>query len=160
MAEVIGVAASGIALAEVAGKIVTTSLAIKRLVDDVKELPETFGLLLDQVDVLTPVLVEASSDATGSAAAPSPMDRALDAAAAQCSKALDQLKSLASELSDQIEKSRGFRRKVIAVKVALQKDAVGKHEKRLDKAVQLLLIAQQTYILYWFSYTPMAATKG
>lgn len=148
MAEAIGVAASGIALAEVAGKIVTTSLAIKRLIDDVKELPETFRLLLDQIDVLTPVLVEASSDAaTGSAAAPSPMDRALDAAAAQCSKALDQLRSLASELSDQIQKSRGLRRKVIAVKISLQKDAVVKHEKRLDKAVQLLLIAQQTYIL-------------
>lgn len=160
MAEAIGVAASGIALAEVAGKIVTTSLAIKRLIDDVKELPETFRLLLDQIDVLTPVLVEASSDtATGSAAAPSPMDRALDAAAAQCSKALDQLKSLASELSDQIEKSRGFRRKVIAVKIALHKDAVAKHEKRLDKAVQLLLIAQQTYILYWFSYTLGATNK-
>ncbi|OIW26931.1 hypothetical protein CONLIGDRAFT_492708 [Coniochaeta ligniaria NRRL 30616] len=147
MAEVIGVAASGIALAGVAGKIMTTSLAIKRLLDDVAELPETFTLLLDHIEVLTPVLVQASSDATGISTTPSALDRALGAAAAQCSKALDQLKSLASDLSEQIEQSRGFRRRLVAVKIALRKDVIVKHEKRLHNAVKVLSIAQQTYIL-------------
>jgi ABC-type transporter Mla subunit MlaD len=147
MAELFGIAASGIGLAEVAGKIISTSLAIKRLLDDVKELPESFKLLLDRVDILTPVLVEASCDANGSSTTPSALDRALGAAAQQCSRALDQLKSLASELSEQIEQSRGFKRKLITAKIALRKDVVIKHEKRLDNAVQLLFIAQQTCIL-------------
>jgi hypothetical protein len=148
MAEVIGIAASGLALAEVAGKIITASLAVKRLLADVKELPESFALLLDQVAVLTPVLAEVSCDAVGSSAAPTALDRTLNAAAAQCGKALEQLQALASELSEQIEQSRGFRRRLAAVKIVLRKDHILKLEKRLNSAVQLLSIAQQTCILW------------
>jgi len=147
MAEIVGVAASGLALAEVAGKIVTASLTVKRLLDDIKELPESFAFQLDQVAILTPVLIEASCDATSRCTTPTPLDRALGAAAAQCRKALDQLQALASELSEQIEQSRGFRRRLAAVKIALRKDLILKHERRLSSAVQLLSIAQQTCIL-------------
>jgi hypothetical protein len=147
MAEILGIAASSIALAEVAGKVVTASFTVKRLLDDIKELPENFALLLDQVTVLAPVLVEASCDTTPISTAPSSLDRALSAAALQCSKALNELEALASELSDQIRQSRGLRRRLVVMKIALRKDLILKHEKRLNKAVQLLLIAQQTCIL-------------
>ena len=147
MAEIVGVAASSLALAEVAGKILTASLAVKRLLDDIKELPESFALLLDQVTILTPVLIEAGCGATGRSATPSALDGAVGAAAAQCSRALDQLQALASELSEEIGQSRGFRRRLAAVKIALRKDLILKHEKRLSSAVQLLSIAQQTCIL-------------
>lgn len=148
MAEVLGIAASGVALAQVAGQIMTTSIAIKRLFDDVRELPENLRTLLDQINILTPVLVEASCGATGSFAVPSALDVALGTAATHCSQALDQLTVLATELSEQIAQSRGLKRRLIAIKIALRKDLVAKHEKRLSNAVQLLSIAQQTYLLW------------
>lgn len=147
MAEAIGVVASGVAVAQLAGSIIAASLTVKRLLADVKELPESFTLLLDQITVLTPVLAEASCGATGSSATANALDGALNAAAAHCSKALDQLQTLAAELSGQIEQSRGLRRRLAAVKVALRKDIILKHEKRLSSAVQLLSVAQQTCIL-------------
>jgi len=147
MAEVLSVVASGVTLAQVAGHILKTSLAIKVLLKDIEELPENFALLLAQVDVLTPVLVEASSSATGSLSLSGLLHGALNAAAFQCSMALDQLRHLASELSDQLERSRGLKRKMISVKIALRKDAMTKLEKRLSQAVQLLSIAQQTCLL-------------
>jgi hypothetical protein len=134
-------------LAEVAGKIITASLTVKRLLNDIQEIPESFGLLLDQVAVLTPILVEASCDAQGRSATPSALQGALGTAVVQCSKALEQLQSLASELSEQIEQSRGFKRRLAAMKIVLRRDHIVKHEKRLNSAIQLLLVAQQTCIL-------------
>ncbi|KAB5575317.1 hypothetical protein GE09DRAFT_591201 [Coniochaeta sp. 2T2.1] len=147
MAEVLGIAASGVALAQVAGQILTTSLFIKRLINDIKELPESFKLLLNQVDVLTPVLLEASSSGPGSESIPSPLESALGAAALQCSMALDQLRDLASELLDQLEHSRGLKRRLVSIKIAVRKDTITKLEQRLSQAVSLLSIAQQTCLL-------------
>lgn len=155
MAEVLGLVASGFSVAQVAGSLVTGSLKLKALLDEVKNAPETLRDMLDQLELLTPILCEATAegnDATSTSASRLPahsrVQKALRNALRACQTASEQLEFLTTDLMSQVDMARGgVRRKRAMVKVVLKKGTLAQYETRLQKTIQLLTLAQNTYIM-------------
>lgn len=155
MAEVLGLVASGISVAQVAGSIVTTSLKVKALLEEIKDAPETLEHMLGHIELLTPVLCEATAGDDGVAGTSPPplpatshLQQALQRTLAACQTAGEQLELLATDLMSQINVAHGgVRRKRAIVKVVLKKGTLARYEARLQKTIQLLTLAQNTYIM-------------
>ncbi|KAI0421845.1 hypothetical protein F5X98DRAFT_370473 [Xylaria grammica] len=145
MAEIFGVVASGLSVAQIAGEIIGTCLKIKRLMNDCEDMPARLKVLLNQVEVLAPIISETSAGNDTLPLQP-PLNAALCNAVSHCQLALDQLRISAETLSNQIEASRGIKRKVRLVKALLKGDQLAQCERSLQSAVQFLSLAQQTYI--------------
>ncbi|POS75851.1 hypothetical protein DHEL01_v205757 [Diaporthe helianthi] len=149
MAEVFGIVASGLSVAQIAGSILNSSFKLKTLLDEVRDAPANLRLMLDHLELLTPIL----SDATTVSTQPSPPSnhqQALQKALGACQRAAEQLELLVTELASNITAaSGGARRKrfIGAVKVVLKKGILAQHEMRLQNAIQLLTFAQNTYIV-------------
>lgn len=156
MAEVLGLVASGLSVARITGSIVTTSFKIKALLDEVKDAPETLRDMLGHIELLAPILCEAATggdDGAGTTNLPqlpatSHLQQALQKTLATYQAADDQLEILAGSLMSQINTARGgVRLKRAVVKVVLKKGLLAQYETRLQKTIQLLTLAQNTYIM-------------
>ncbi|KAI0105938.1 hypothetical protein F4814DRAFT_452317 [Daldinia grandis] len=148
MAETLGVAASGIAVAQIAIQVGGTVVKLKQLWDEVKDVPDDVVDLMDQIDCLDPVLWEVE-DSFNQAELPSTLwgDLASKSTTRYCRKALENLTAMVEELSIQISSAKKGRRKITAVKVLLKKDSIRKLERRLENAVRMLTLAQQSYLV-------------
>lgn len=151
MAEIFGIVASGLSVAQIAGSIVTTSLKVKTLLDEVKDAPEILSDMLDNINILTPIVCETitggdsgtSTIAPASSAAPH-LHKALQNALT----AGEQLESLAADLKSQIDAARGgARRKRAMFKVVLKRGTLARYEARLQMAIHLLNMAQGAYAM-------------
>lgn len=147
MAEVLGLIASGINIAQIAGEIIAAGLKIKKLLDEVDEAPETLTTLLEQIDTLAPILCCISIDETTTPVS-AQLRRAFQNAVSACDQVANRMEFLARDLAAKIESSRGMRRRMNMTKVALKKSLLHRHETHLHAAIQYLSLAQQTYILY------------
>ncbi|KAK6948976.1 hypothetical protein Daesc_009048 [Daldinia eschscholtzii] len=148
MAEALGVAASGIAVAQIAIQVGGAVVKLKQLWDEVKNVPDDIADLMDQIDCLDPILWEAEN---GFSRCDSPSmlwdDLASKSMTVYCRKALQNLTGIVDELNHQITNAKKGRRKITAVKVLLKKDSIQKLQKRLENAVQMLILAQQSYLV-------------
>ncbi|KAG8162124.1 hypothetical protein KVR01_007889 [Diaporthe batatas] len=157
MAEVLGLVASGLSVAQVAGSIVTNSLKLKALLDEVKDAPDNLGYMLNRLQLLAPVLCETTpdgGDAAGtnaplpSASANAHLQQAMQNALAACQAASEQLQGLVTDLMSQVNTNRGgLRRKSAMVKIVLKKGTLAQYEMRLQNTIQLLTLAQSSYIV-------------
>ncbi|XXH06018.1 hypothetical protein Hte_012463 [Hypoxylon texense] len=148
MAEALGIAASGIAVAQLTSQVGGAVLKLKQLWDEVKDVPEDIADLMEQIDCLDPVLWETENNFNQGGLPSIVWDRlASKRTTTYCRKALHNLTQMVDELSLQINNSKGSRRKIAAVKVLLKKDLLKKLEKRLENAVRMLTLAQQSYLV-------------
>lgn len=146
MAEVVGLVASSLTLLEVANKVTSGLFQLKRLWDEVKDVPETIREILTRLDVLLPVVIEIDKDFQKGAAISG--NSAAVLSLSYCRNAINELTSVIDDLSRNIESVKGFRRNAARVKVVLKKDALSKYERKLEWAIQLLLLAQQLHTMY------------
>lgn len=147
MAEIVGVVASGIAIAQAAGMLLKASIKIKGLLQHVKNIPEETRLLLDKIETLTQTLSVPESLGPDDPPIPAALNGALHTAILQCRSASDQLSEVAQELESEMARARGLKRGLVAVKVALRRDSLMVHEKRLSHAVEVLQVAQLSYMM-------------
>lgn len=155
MAEVLGIVASGLSVARVSGSILTNSLKLKALLDEVKDAPESLGYTLQYLELLTPILSEFTANGcdipttvSSPPHPPSNLQQGMQNAFAACRKAAEQLELLVTELKSDIDGARGgLRRKRAMVKVVLKKATLEKYEARLRNTVQFLTIVQNACIL-------------
>lgn len=155
MAEVLGIVASGLSVAQIAGSILTTGFKVKTLLREVKDAPHGMRDMLDHIELLTPILCEATTNDEESAGtnppllpATSHLRQALHNSLTACQAAGEQLEILAGALKSQIDAARGgVRRKRAMVKVVLKKGTLAQYEVRLQRAIQLLTLAQSTYVM-------------
>lgn len=152
MAEVVGLVASGLSVAQIAGSIVTTSIKVKALLEEVKDAPDNLKDMLDYIELLTPILSEATTAGDEGAGTTNSLPLAatphLQQARAGCQAASEQLELLVRSLMSQIETARGgMRRKCAMIKVVLKKGTLAEYEKRLQRTIQLLSLAHDTYTL-------------
>lgn len=155
MAEVLGLVASGLSVAQFAGSIVTTSLKVKALLDEVKDAPESLRIMLDDIELLAPILCEATTAGDEGAGtnlallpATSHLQQEMQKALKACQAAGEQLESLATGLMSEIDAARGgLRRKRAAVKIVLKRGTLAQYETRLQRTIRLLNLAQNTYIM-------------
>lgn len=149
MAEILGVVASAISVAQIAGQILSMVLKFKGLLYEVQDAPEAIGELIQQIEVLAPILCDIDHcQSQGVFPFLQSSNGLLQGALRHCQMSLDQLTDVVNDLSVRMESCRGIRRKMIALKMVLRQNLLARYERHLFFAVQLLSLAQQSYILY------------
>ncbi|KAK8093435.1 hypothetical protein PG997_000120 [Apiospora hydei] len=155
MAETLGAVASGVALAEVAGKAGLSVLKLKKLRDEVRNVPQTIADLMMQIECLDPAIWEAETHFADNDLSPLLWDHTAAQKSAQCCRiALQKLADLVGDLSMHIDSARGLKRKFSCLKVVLKKDELRTLEKRLETAVRMLQSAQNGYMITLLKLQP------
>lgn len=148
MAEALGIAASGITVAQLSSQVGGAVLKLKQLWDEVKDVPEDIADLMEQIDCLDPVLWETENNFNQGALPSIVWDElASKKTTMYCRKALHNLTQMVDELNHQINNSNKYCRKMAAIKVLIKKDILKKLERRLENAVKMLTLAQQSYLV-------------
>lgn len=133
MAEVLGIFASGLQVAGLVGKIVKAGLQIRTLYREIQDASDEVAFRLQELEILSAVLEDSNSVSSN--------------ATSLCGRCLSELDLVLVELQSQLHRSKGIRRKVASTKVVMKKDVMQKMESRLERAVQFLMLANQSHIL-------------
>lgn len=151
MAEVLGVAASGIAIAQISLQVGGAVRKLKQLWNEVKDVPDDIADLMEHIDCLSLAVWESENNIEQNSL-PSIVwdDSASKLASTYCRKALRNLTTMIDELNLQIDNAKKGRRKIAAFQVLLKKDLLKKLEKRLENAIRTLSLAQQSYLMLVF----------
>ncbi|KAI1317632.1 hypothetical protein F5Y16DRAFT_145306 [Xylariaceae sp. FL0255] len=132
----------------VAAQVGSSIIMLKKLWDELQEVPTSIADLLEQIDCLAPILSQAEQSFRQADLPQILWDNAMaDTSAMYCRKALVALSDLIDDLSAQLNSSSKRRVKIACVKILLKKDQIKRLEKKLQRAVQLLTLAQQSYLV-------------
>lgn len=148
MAEVFGIVANGLAVVEVAARVGSGVFKLKRIWDEVKEVPQSIIALIDEIDMLNPLISELEAD-TNLALQSSVTygDPSARRCVNFCRRALDEMTAITDELTTQVNSTRRARRGLAKVKIVLKKDVSVSYENRLRRVVSMLGLAQQYYLM-------------
>ncbi|KAI0104244.1 hypothetical protein GGR51DRAFT_522106 [Nemania sp. FL0031] len=161
MAETLGVAASGIAVFQVATQVGTSIIKLKQLWDDLRDAPSSIRDLLNQIECLDPAIWEADHTFSHANLPPMFWDNSIAKQSTEyCHKALNSLTEVVEELALQINGTGKLRRKVASAKVVLKKEQLNRLERRLQNAAMMLNLAQQSYLLALTRIQPHIIIQG
>ncbi len=161
MAEALGLLASGIAVAQATHALGKLAVSLTRLWRDVRDVPDTIRLLVDQLELTTEMVgfIEAELSLPSPPASPlsplpsppssslcfpverekeEPLNSMQRRAIERCRHAQGCLQALVDDLATEIASSRRRRRVLAGVKVALKREVLEGYERRLGAAVGLL----------------------
>jgi hypothetical protein len=144
--EILGAVASSIAIVEVVGKLGKQAIALKRLCDEVEDIPQTLQDHVDHLERLVPILDRMENEF---AKAPSLLKEGSFAQQSFdcCRLAASNLEGLVKGLQLQVDavKKKNMKQRIVKFKVKLKKDLVDDLERKLEKDLRLLTIAHTTY---------------
>ncbi|KPM44816.1 hypothetical protein AK830_g1758 [Neonectria ditissima] len=146
MAELLGVVSSAITIVETAGKLVSSAITLKRLWDEVQDVPDSIRRQMLQLEMLVPVL-EGMEDEFQQTRNMLRNDRAAIRSLEYCRKAMEELEGLTQDMQLQITTARKGKRTLAKFKVTLKKGVVQQCQERLGSTLQLLALSQQTYLI-------------
>ncbi|KAM0323478.1 hypothetical protein ACHAQA_008758 [Verticillium albo-atrum] len=141
MAEIVGLVASSLALAEIVGKVGVGISKLKRLYDEVEDVPYMIQALLRRLDITLLLVQQAARDLD--AGDPGLQDdMAIRSCILYCESAFENMTSSIDQLLVSIDSTKLFKKKSGRVKVALKQDLLAKHERQMGDIVQLLTLAE------------------
>ncbi|KAF5711531.1 hypothetical protein FMUND_8926 [Fusarium mundagurra] len=146
MAEILGLASSIITIVEVAGKLGTNTIRLKRLWDEVQDVPASIQRCIEQLEILAPAIEEMDHEfekTRNMVQNDSAAKRSLE----YSRKAVETLDTLVRDMETQISAAKTSRRLVAQLKVRIKRDVIEDHQHRLTSALQLLSLSQQTYLI-------------
>ncbi|KAI0137028.1 hypothetical protein BJ170DRAFT_40313 [Xylariales sp. AK1849] len=150
MAEVIGVVASGIAVVQLAAGVSQALVKLKSLWDEIKDVPEGIEYLMEEIEVLQLALGDIETDVhrqeTIAHSGSGPPFPSIQPILRYCQSAEHSLSELVYALNTQIKSSRTLQRGIGKVRVVLKKDILQGYERRLQRAISLLTLANQEYM--------------
>ncbi|KAL2880151.1 hypothetical protein SGCOL_004536 [Colletotrichum sp. CLE4] len=137
MAEVFGVVVSAFTVVEIAGKLGSSTIKLKKLWDEVQEVPSEMNQLVGMVDILNATLTELDRafDKAGD-----PNFGTLDVSLNWCQQAATDLDTLATDLQQQIATAKRFRRRITKLKVTFKKDLIRSCEQKIAVSWERLSI--------------------
>lgn len=152
MAELLGVVASSIAVAEVAAKAGSAIPKLKALWDEVQNVPETIHHLLKQIEILDPMVWEMENELNAHRTTIiNPIlfnDDVMRRSTQYCRESLQSLTDIVDDMGVQVQNLQKFKRGMAKVKVVLKKKTLMDLEMRLRNALTLLNFAQQSYMMF------------
>ncbi|KAG0646159.1 hypothetical protein D0Z07_8120 [Hyphodiscus hymeniophilus] len=113
MAEIVGVVASGIAVAQLAGQLTSSIVKLKGFWDHISEIPDEIRQLSRQIELLNFILCRVKDDVYSPE---SSKDTYFEQSFGLCQEAADELSSLVSELTEKINGKTRWRKKAGAVR--------------------------------------------
>ncbi|KAI1870847.1 uncharacterized protein JN550_004993 [Neoarthrinium moseri] len=150
MAEAIGVVASAFTVAEAAMGVVSVVHTLRKVWDEIQNVPESIEHLMKQVELLDPLIVEMEHDTKtryGSASSDLKQSHVMQKSLEYCQQSTMDLKSLVNDMQSQVSAQRKVSRAVAKVKVIMKKQTLLAYEKRLHNSVTMLMFAQQVYLM-------------
>lgn len=144
MAEAVGLAASVIAITDVAVKAGSAYLKITRLLDEMKQVPTELRLKADKVRFLEEFLYYAEYNLSKS---PLPSSTLLEDQISKCNSVLRDVKEMVDHTLSQIAQPTTFRRKIALTRAIFRREDLKVLEAKLDEALKLYQLAQEQYIL-------------
>jgi hypothetical protein len=143
MAEALGLVASGIAVAQLAGTVVGTIIKLKDYWDQVKDVPAEIQCQLQLLGAFNRILCRIRDSPNISSQPMQHLDAEyLEECCEVCQSAVSELSGLVSRQRSRLDgKRQSWRKKGSAVKIVLQKDEIKKLKGRMKNAVQLLQLA-------------------
>ncbi|KAG7118008.1 hypothetical protein HYQ44_020232 [Verticillium longisporum] len=144
MAEIVGLVASSIALAEVVGKVGGGILKLKRMWDEVKDVPESIQDLFKRLDLILRMVARIARDIETGATVFEDME-AVESCILCCQQVISDEATMMNDLIVQIDATKRVRRVRDMVRVALKRDVLERHEKKLEGMIQILILADSEY---------------
>ncbi|EEY21631.1 predicted protein [Verticillium alfalfae VaMs.102] len=144
MAEIVGLVASSFALAEVVGKIGGGVLKLKRMWDEVKDVPESIQDLFKRLDLILPMVARIARDIETGATVFDDME-AVESCILSCQQVISDEATMMNDLIVQIDATKRMKRARDMVRVALKRDVLERHEKKLEGMIQILMLAHSEY---------------
>ncbi|KAH6953349.1 hypothetical protein DER45DRAFT_575732 [Fusarium avenaceum] len=146
MAEILGLASSIITIVGVAGKLGTSTVQLKRLWDEVQDVPESIRSCIDHLELLAPVIEEMGNEFQQTRHMVQ-NDSAAKRSLEYSRKAVETLETLVRDMESQITATRKRKRFVAQLKVMMKKEVIEEHQRQLNSALQLVSLSQQTYLI-------------
>ncbi len=149
MAEIVGLVASSLALAEVAIKVGGTVTKLKRLWDEIQDVPQTIVDHMKQIEIADSIIWEMENEMKEHAKMNPTVtqDIVMRNSIELCRQALQSLVDLVDDLRAQINAQKKMKKRIAKVKVCLKKELLVEHERRLQNAFSLLYAARQSYMM-------------
>jgi len=146
MAEVLGLAASGISIATLTVQIANSVAKLKSYWDELKEVPEDVRLLVEEIEDLQLLLSDIEADQRRNPISSTVLDtNSASRCLEHCKRGADRLKELTDDLGVDIMASNRFRSKWASARVILKKDKIEKYKSRLERAIRLLSLSHLCY---------------
>ncbi|KAK6226413.1 hypothetical protein QIS74_02460 [Colletotrichum tabaci] len=146
MAEVFGVVVSALTVAEMAGKFGASIVKLKKLWDEVQDVPNEIAHLFRQLEILRPVLAEMEAEFSQRTHRVH-HDSAANLSMEYCQQAVGELDALAEELQSRINAARRSRRHITKLKVTFKREQIQAYQEKIRFAMQLLTSSQQSYTM-------------
>ncbi|TGO29917.1 hypothetical protein BPAE_0009g00110 [Botrytis paeoniae] len=146
MGELLGVVASGIAVAQLAGAIVGSSQKIYSFYSEMKDAPKKLGDLLVEIELLGEVLVDFydqnSNPTTG-------QSKVVPKVLKHCRTVIENLDKILKVLEDSLKKDGGMiKRQWRTLKVVLKEKTLEELTERLERAKSLLTLAVNCHSMH------------
>jgi hypothetical protein len=146
MAELLGLASSIITVVGVAGKLGTSTIRLKRLWDEVQDVPDSIQRCIEHLELLAPA-IEEMDDEFQRTRIMVQNDSAAKRSLEYSRKAVATLESLARDMESQLITTKKGRRLAAQLKVRMKKEVIEEHQQQLQSVLQLVILSQQTYLM-------------
>ena len=149
MAEVVGIAAGSVGFATLAAQVAKRVVKLKSYWEEMKDVPEDIEDLLEQLHIFSEILDDIKNDQKQNPISPLLLDSTSTLRCLTlCKQAVERLQGLVDELFSDIQKRNKMKRTWASAKVILGKDKLERYKKKLERAVSLLSLSQQSYTRY------------
>jgi hypothetical protein len=146
MAEVLGLVASGISVAQLASGVTNNIIKLRDYWKQVKDAPAELNHLLREIDSLNLILSHIQDDQSNQTSPGLAGNNiCLQQSLALCREGADELQNLVGELADKIDGKSGWRKRAGAAKVVLKKETIKTLKGRMKNAIRLLSLSYQLH---------------
>jgi hypothetical protein len=143
MAEILGVVASGISVAQIAGQVASSIIKLKDYWNQISDAPTDINRLLREIESLNFILCHVQDDWASFEHGKSNLG--IQKSLELCIEGADELCALVNRLREKVEVNRGWKRKLGAVKVVLKKEEIKEMKRRMKSAISLLSLSYQCH---------------
>ncbi|KAH7144223.1 hypothetical protein B0J13DRAFT_675624, partial [Dactylonectria estremocensis] len=144
MAEVLSIVTGVITIFETASKLSTGVAKLKRLWSDVQHVPDMIKQHLEQLEMLAPTLDDIGNEFEQTRGIVG-NDKAAEASLRYCQRASEALRAVIDDMEKEIASARKGKRSMVKAKVVLRTKVIEDYERRLQNALQLVMVSQQAY---------------
>ncbi|KAI0534222.1 hypothetical protein GGR58DRAFT_65952 [Xylaria digitata] len=160
MAEIIGLIGSIVALNELAGKISACILALKNLLNEIKDVSSKLSAIMREIEILEPIVEGMSREFNdGNNILANWNDATVLLSIEYCEKALGDLTSVLGDLVQETNTPKKLKRYKAAMKTIIKKDVLERCHTRLQSAVRFLSLTQQWYIIALLKAQPVLVVE-
>ncbi|RFN48572.1 hypothetical protein FIE12Z_7152, partial [Fusarium flagelliforme] len=146
MAEILGLASSIITVVGVAGKLGTSTIRLKRLWNEVQDIPASIQRCIEHLELLAPA-IEDMDDEFQRTRTMVQNDSAAKRSLEYSRKAVATLECLVRDMETQLTTAKKGRKLVAQLKVRMKKEVIEEHQQQLQSVLQLVGLSQQTYLI-------------